>query len=53
MKIELTPEQEDEIYYKRMSEIVEEIRDDSLSGMFDTHKEKEEALKAFAIVRMI
>tara|TARA_R110000803_G_scaffold51844_1_gene106874 strand:+ start:984 stop:1145 length:162 start_codon:yes stop_codon:yes gene_type:complete len=53
MKLEITPEQEDAIYYKRMAEIVDQILNDDLGGMFETPEEKEEALKAFAIVRMI
>ena len=49
MKIEISPEQEDEIYYGRIKEVVAMIESNELD--FDTPEEKAEALKAFETVR--
>jgi hypothetical protein len=50
MKIELTIEQEDDIYIARMKDIIEMVENDEL-GL--TKEETKEALKAFEIVRRL
>ena len=51
MKLELTPDQEDEIYYKRLKEVHKAVKRGEIE--FDTVTEQVAALQSFHIVRSI